>query len=148
MKVILLKDVAKVGHKGEVKEVSNGYAQNFLIQRGLAELATTAKIKRTQKEQELRAQQLKADKEALENGLHKLKNKPLVVRATANEKEHLFEAISQDVIARHLQDILDVSIDATAVAIGDEPIKTLGEHTVNVMCGDEKIPVKISVEST
>ena len=109
MKVILLKDVAKVGLKDEVKEVSNGYAQNFLIQRGFAEAATTKKIEGAKKKVAERSAQQEADVNALEEGLKKLKGEGLVVRATANEKEHLFEAVSADVIASHLKDVVGVA---------------------------------------
>jgi len=146
MKVILLRDVAKVGLKNEVKEVSNGYAQNFLIQRGLAEVATAKKIDAAQKHTQARAAQQEADKGALEDGLAKLKGKGLVVRATANEKEHLFEAVSAEVVAAHLKDVVGVAVEADQIVI-TEPIKELGEHSVHVKVGGSEVKVLLNVES-
>lgn len=146
MKVILRKDVAGVGLKNEVKEVSNGYAQNFLIGRGLAEAATSAKIQRAEKFASERQAQLEAEKEALTAGIAKLKGGALIIHATANEKDHLFEALSTETIAAHLRDVLGVSIEAGAVKVSG-PIKELGDYTVEVTAGDSKLPIKIKVES-
>lgn len=146
MKVILLKDVAKVGRKGEVKDLANGYAQNFLVARGLAEVATPAKIQQAQK---ITAEHTKKQEEAqamLEAGLGKLKGKDVVVKAKANEKGHLFEAVHADAIASQLQDMLGIAVDAHALHIA-EPIKEVGEHTVEVVVGNTKNPVTISVEA-
>ena len=146
MKVILLKDVAKVGLKSEIKEVANGYAQNFLIQRGLAEAATTKKIALAQKHAALRSAQQEADVSTLEAGLAKLKGEGLVIRATANEKEHLFEAVSAEVIAAHLKDVIGVAVETAQIIIA-EPIKELGEHTIKVQVGATEVKVLLKVES-
>lgn len=147
MKVILLKDVAKVGLKDEIKDVSSGYAQNFLIQRGLAEAATAGKIAQIEKNVAGRIAQQEERKGALEEGLAKLKGKGLVIRATANEKEYLFEAVSADVIATHLTGIIGVDVAAENIQI-KSPIKELGEHTVNVRVGDAHVGVILKVENT
>lgn len=146
MKVILLKDVAKVGQKGDVKELANGYAQNFLIARGLAEAATDAKIKNAQKVVAEQAVKQEEAKQALEKALKKLKGEGLVVRATANEKDHLFEALHADTIADHIKDVVGVEVDAAAIII-DTPIKELGNHTVYVQVGDAKVSVELSVQT-
>jgi len=146
MKVILLKDVAGVGVKNQVKDLSNGYAQNFLINRGLAEPATPEKIQKAEKLVADRIAKQAAAKEALENGLKKLKGAGLTIRATANEKNHLFEALGADTIAAHLQDVVGVSVDEDTIII-DKPIKELGAHTVHVGIGTVKVPVEIIVES-
>jgi len=146
MKVILLKDVAKVGKKDAVVEVSAGYAQNFLIGRGLAEAATDKKIKLAQQKSSERAKQTEAEKNALENGLAKLKGEGVAIRATANEKDHLFEAVSAEVVAAHLKDILGANVEASQIII-ENPIKELGAHTVHVQVGDSKVAVPLKVGS-
>ncbi|QSH39617.1 50S ribosomal protein L9 [Candidatus Kaiserbacteria bacterium] len=146
MKVILLKDVAKVGQKGEVKELSNGYAQNFLIAHGLAEVATDAKIKNAQKAETERASKQEETKAVLEGSLKKLKGEGLVIRATTNEKGHLFEALHADIIAAHIKDVVGVEVEAASVVI-DTPIKEIGEHTVHVQVGTTKVPVVLSVQT-
>tara|TARA_B100000508_G_C11465598_1_gene281971 strand:- start:3836 stop:4279 length:444 start_codon:yes stop_codon:yes gene_type:complete len=146
MKVILLKDVAKVGQKGEVKELSNGYAQNFLIARGFAEVATDAKIRNAQKAVADRVAKQEETKKVLEGALEKLKDEGLIIRATANEKNHLFEALHTDTIAEHIKDVVGVEVGAASIVI-DKPIKKLGEHKVHVQVGDAKVPVNLSVET-
>jgi len=145
MKILLKKDVANVGRKGDIKEVSNGYAQNFLIGRGLAEIATPAKEKQAQQLSAQRAQQQRSSKEALEGALKKLKGNALVIHAIANEKDHLFEAVHANVIVEHIKDVLGVAVNEDAILI-DTPMKELGEYTVHVAVGDEKLPVQIRVE--
>lgn len=147
MKVLLKQDVAGVGLKNEVKEVANGYAQNFLLPRGLAELATPARVRQAQQAAEKRAAQLEEERKALKEGLAKLQGEKLVIRATANEKDHLFEAVRTETIAAHLRDVAGVEVAASSIVI-ENPIKTLGEYTVHVHIGDERTPVRISVENS
>lgn len=146
MKVLLLKDVAKVGRKGEVKEVANGYGQNFLIGRGLAVLATPARIKEAETKALQNKERNESEKKALEDGLKKLGSKALTINASANEKDHLFEAVSAETIALHLKDVIGVAVDAHTIVI-DEPIKALGEYTVHIALGAEKVAVQIAVEA-
>ena len=137
MKIILLKDVAGVGQKGSIKDVSHGYAQNFLISRGLAEVATKAKEKQAVARVEAHTAQSEAAFEELTSGLAKLKKTGLVIHATANEKDHLFEAVHASTIASHLKDVTGVPIEDSAVII-DSPIKELGEFTVHIAMGTKK----------
>lgn len=146
MKVILKKDVANVGIKNEVVEVSNGYAQNHLIARGLAEVATPKKVAHAEKLVASRRVEMEAAKEALVSGMKKVDGDGLVIRANANEKDHLFEAVSAHTIAAHLKDIIGVEVSSDAIHI-KSPIKELGEHEVSVSVGAEKVLVKISVQN-
>lgn len=145
MKVILTKDVANVGVKNEVKEVANGYAQNFLIAQGLAEVATPAKIKLAEQKVQERLAKLAAQKEAIEKALETLKGEAITIHATANEKDHLFEAVSADTVAAHMRDITGAEVAADMIVI-DEPIKELGEYTVHIAVGGEKVAVQLKVE--
>ena len=146
MKVILLKDVANVGKKGTVKELANGFAQNFLIARGLAEIATASKVKNAEKAVTEGIAKQEEARAALEAGIKKLKGEGLIIRVTANEKEHLFEALHADVIVSHLQDIIGVVVEESSIII-DTPIKALGTYTVHVAVGSKKVPVTIAVEA-
>ena len=146
MKVILLKDVAQVGQKGEVKDLSNGYAQNFLIARGFAEVATDAKIRNAQKAVADRIAKQEETKKVLEGALKKLKGEGLIIRATANEKNHLFEALHTDTIAEHIKDVVGVEVEAASIVI-DSPIKEIGEHTVHIQVDSAKVPVVLSVQT-
>ena len=137
MKVILLKDVAGVGVRGQVKDVADGYAQNFLIKKGLAELATVAKVQKVQSAAADRLAKQEAAKDALIGRV-------LTVRANANEKDHLFEAVHAETIAAQLKEATGVAVSPDAILIGD-PIKAVGEYTVHVAVGTTKMPVQILV---
>jgi large subunit ribosomal protein L9 len=130
MKIILLDDVTKVGRRGEVRDVSDGYARNFLIPKKLALSATAGNLKNLehiQKQQEAKADRVKADAEALRSRIEALAYEE---RRQASEEGKLFGSVtSQDVaefLARH-----GLKIERRRIHL-DEPIKTLGETSVAV----------------
>ncbi len=94
MKIILQKDVAKVGKRGEIKDVSDGYGRNFLILQGLALLATPDAIKKVAQDQ----QSKKAQKEKLHEEFHRLRaalmERGIVIVKSADEKGKLYAAVS------------------------------------------------------
>ncbi len=130
MKVILLQDVAALGRKGDVKEVSDGYGRNFLLPRRLAAAATPAVIaglagEKTRKEQE----QLKQTA-AYQAVAEKLKNMTLLIKTKMGEKGKAFGSIT----AAKIRDALKrqgIDMEKEWIAL-DDPIKTMGEHTVEI----------------
>jgi large subunit ribosomal protein L9 len=130
MKVILLDDVAKLGRRGEVRDVSDGYARNFLIPKKLALTATPGNLKnltqiRTQ--QDTKAQRIKGDAEALGARIEGL---VFEVTRQASEEGKLFGSVT----AQDLVDFLagqDVKVERRRIQL-DEPIKALGDTTVPV----------------
>ncbi|MEW9699596.1 50S ribosomal protein L9 [Paenibacillus sp. SI8] len=137
MKVILLKDVKGQGKKGEVKEVSEGYANNFLFAQGLASPATqgTVKVLDNQKKAEQRRKdQEKADAQALGE---KLGEMTVTIKAKAGEGGRLFGAITSKQIAEVLEK-QKIVIDKRKIVLED-PIRTLGVT---------KVPVKLHSEVT
>jgi len=146
MKVLLLKDVKGVGHKNDVKDVADGYGQNFLIGRGFAKLATTAMEEQAAKLSKERIVKQEQEVFAIESALKKLKGDALIIHATANEKDHLFEAVHPETIAAHVRDVVGVDVASAAIVI-DTPIKELGEYTVHVAVGGRKVPVLIRIEN-
>ena len=128
MKVILLDDVAKVGRRGEVRDVSDGYARNFLIPKKLALTATPGNLKgldHIKKQQEAKADRIKSDADGLRERIEALVYE---VRRQASEEGKLFGSVtSQDIV-----DFLDgrgVKIERRRLHL-DEPIKALGESVV------------------
>ncbi|MGH7388487.1 MAG: 50S ribosomal protein L9 [Candidatus Rokuibacteriota bacterium] len=130
MKVILLDDVAKLGRRGEVREVSDGYARNFLIPKKLALGATAGNLKNLdhiKRQQEAKADRIKGDADGLRARIEALiYEEP----RQASEEGKLFGSVtSQDVVdfltARGLK------IERRRVHL-DEPIKTLGETSVAI----------------
>jgi len=145
MKVILLKDVPALGRKNEVKEVSGGYARNFLFPRKLAESATDTSLqslaaKKAGEEQE-RAQEEKKYRTAAET----LKNTTLSFRVKMGERGRAFGSVG----AAKIQEALKkqgVEVDKDWVVL-DEPIKTMGEKAISVrfphgVSGEIKIKVE------
>jgi large subunit ribosomal protein L9 len=137
MKVIFLKDVKSQGKKGEVKEVSEGYALNFLIPRGLAQPASQGNIKvlETQKQAEVRRkEQEKEDAQKLGKSIEEL---TVVLSSKSGEGGRLFGSITNKQIAEQLEK-MKIKIDKRKIAL-DEPIRTLGVTNV---------PVKLHPEVT
>ena len=130
MKVILLEDVTKVGRRGEVRDVSDGYARNFLIPKKLALGATAGNLKNLdhiKKQANAKADRAKADAEAVRAQIEALAYEE---RRQASEEGKLFGSVtSQDLVdflAQH-----GVKVERRRVQL-DEPIKTLGETSVPV----------------
>lgn len=138
MKVIFLKDVKGQGKKGEVKEVSEGYAGNFLFKQGLAAPASEGNVKtlQNQKAAELkRKEKEKADAQELGE---RLKETVLEMRHKAGEGGRLFGSITTKQIAEELEKKTKIAIDKRKMMMED-PIKGLGSFT---------IPIKLHPEVT
>lgn len=130
MKIILLDDVPKVGRRGEVREVSDGYARNYLIPRKLALSATAGNLQNLQhikRQQEAKASRLKADAEALRARIESLVCEQ---RRQASEEGKLFGSVTAQDIVEFLA-ASGVTVERRRVHL-DEPIKALGETTVPI----------------
>ena len=130
MKVILLDDVAKVGRRGEVRDVSDGFARNFLIPKKLALTATAGNLRgldHIQKQQEAKADRIKADAEALRGRIEALVYEQ---RRQASEEGKLFGSVTAQDVVDFLQQHT-VKLERRRVHL-DEPIKTLGESVVAI----------------
>jgi large subunit ribosomal protein L9 len=143
MKVILLKDVKGSGKCGEVIEVSDGYARNFLIKKGLAEEATAVKINSLNiKNKSLefhKNEEIKALKEQANN----LKGKKITLKIKCGENGKIFGSITSKEIADAVNE-LGFSVDKKKVLLKD-PIKNLGLYTVEIKFLPD-VSAKISVE--
>src|SRR5687768_8401812 len=130
MKVILLDDVAKVGRRGEVRDVSDGYARNFLIPKKLALTATPGNLKgldHIKKQQDAKAGRIKSDADNLRERIEALVYE---VRRQASEEGKLFGSVTAQDIADFLGENA-IKLERRRIHL-DEPIKTLGESTVAV----------------
>jgi len=130
MKVILLDDVSKVGRRGEVRDVSDGYARNFLIPKKLALSATAGNLKNLEHiktQQEAKADRAKADAESLRSRVEALVYEE---RRQASEEGKLFGSVTSQDIADFLAG-KGLPIDRRRITL-DEPIKVLGEYSVSM----------------
>jgi len=136
MKVILLKDVKGTGKKGEIKNVSDGYANNFLIKNGYAIEATEANLKSLEakkRQQEKLAEQELAEAKKLKE---KIENLTVELTAKAGEGGRLFGSITSKQIAEQLQAKHNIKIDKRKIEM-DDAIRSLGFT---------KVPVKLHSE--
>ena len=144
MKVILLDDVHKVGRRGEVRDVSDGYARNFLIPKKLALSASAGNLKNLdhiKQQANAKADRVKSDADSLRERIEAL---TLEERRQASEEGKLFGSVtSQDIVAFLEQHRIDV--DRRKVQL-PEPIKALGETTVPIrLHQDVTAQLKVSV---
>ena len=143
MKVILLKDVAKIGRRLEVANVPDGYALNMLIPKGLAEAATPENMKKLQARTDKMGVDAAAGAEAMTAALETLKAEALAIMAEANEKEHLFEALKPEAVIEAAKE-RGVVLDVTQITIKN-PIKSLGEHTITLQAGEVTGDINLKV---
>ena len=129
MKVILSQDIAGVGRKGEVKNVSDGYAGNFLLPKKLAQVATPAAIASAEKLKKQTEQDKEVQKDILEKNIKSLKDLKVQIKAKANEKGHLFSIIHPDEISKILKEQHHLDIPSNFIEI-EKPVKELGEHII------------------
>lgn len=145
MKVLLTKNVAGLGKTGDVKEVSDGHARNFLIPRHLALPATSSVLAQVQKEEKEHQEKLKRQQERFEDLKHKIENKTFTVKAKA-DKQNLFAAVKEVQIAEALQDRLKMEITKDQIVIL-KPIKSLGLHQAQIrLAQNPPINVNLVVE--
>ena len=149
MRVIFLTDVTSKGKRGEIRDVADGYARNFLLPRGLALPATPSAIKETQTLTKERAERQARDKEMLHEVIKRLEGIELIFKAKAGTKGRLHGSITSAAIASRLSTIADFEIDRKKVNL-EQPIHELGIHEIKVNLGPEsetKIKVIIEEES-
>jgi len=144
MKIILLDDVAKVGRRGEVRDVSDGYARNFLIPKKLALSASAGNMKNLahiKQQANAKADRVKDDAESLRQRIEAL---TLEERRQASEEGKLFGSVTSQDIAEFL-DKHGIKVERRRIHL-DEPIKALGETSVPIrLHQDVTAQFKVSV---
>ncbi|MFP5351462.1 MAG: 50S ribosomal protein L9 [Actinomycetota bacterium] len=131
MKVILSDDVEKLGRKGDVVTVADGFARNFLVPKGLAMIASRGSLKQAELMQKARAEKDQRDKEIAAAKVATLASTPVYISARAGEEGRLFGSVTKSDVARAVEDQLEEVIDRHNIRL-DEPIRTLGTHQVEV----------------
>jgi len=131
MKIVLTQDVPNLGRAGEIKEVADGYARNYLIPKGLALLATKSTLKQLEQRRRVeakRAERLRAEMTDLAQQLSLL---TLSFKAKVGEKERLYGSITSGDIAKAIERETGHPVDKRKVEL-EEPIRTLGYHHVPI----------------
>jgi large subunit ribosomal protein L9 len=134
MKIILLKDIQGTGKKGEIKDVADGYARNFLLKQNFARLATDRAVEhltsRTQKKQK----QKMIDESRHKIIINKLNNKKVSLAEKVNEEGKLYAAINKKKISSAIEVQFNIFVDPKYIEI-NSPIKEIGEHRIRISFG-------------
>lgn len=130
MKVILLQDVKGLGKQGDIKDVAEGYARNFLIPRGLVTEATAGNLKRLRQDEKKKEEQAAKAMLEAQRLAGKLEGLVVEVVARAGEGGRLFGSVTSNDIANALRQ-KNLVVDKRRIEL-EEPLKTLGSHRVRV----------------
>lgn len=145
MKVILLDNIKGIGQIGDVKEVSDGYARNFLFPRKLGKPASDGAAKEAQSMKAKKLEALHMAKAQSEELAAKLSGIAVMLQGKSNEKGKLFSAITTADIATALSKEAGVHIPPSVVVLS-EHLKTIGEHTVRVeLAGGVSADVTVTI---
>ena len=136
MKVILQQDVRGQGKKGQLVEVSDGYARNFLLPKKLAVLATAENVNTMKQQEKARQAQMAAEKAEAQALAEKLKSIQVKLTAKAGEGGRLFGAVTSKEIAEALSAQHGLNIAKTKLVL-DEPIKSCGGYQIKAKLGYE-----------
>lgn len=146
MKVILLQDVKGKGKKGQLLEVSDGYARNYMLPRKIAIEATADAVNTKNMNDKAAAEKAAKERaEALETS-HKLREMTLIVKAKGGGAGRLFGSVTNQEIADALKASSGISLDKRKIVIND-PIKNVGTYTVTCKLGYEiTAPLTVKIE--
>jgi large subunit ribosomal protein L9 len=131
MKVILLQDVNKVGVKGDLVEVSDGYGRNFLVKKGLAAEGTEGRVREWEENQKVRKnREAKLEQSAVETR-KKIGGKRVTVLVNAGEEGRLFGSVTTSQIAEALKGQLGVEVDKHDIKL-EETVKSVGVYPFKI----------------
>ena len=131
MKIVLRQDVEKLGEKGTVQDVSEGYARNYLIPKGMAVVATPGELKVVAENQRVAARKIAKQEGQLQSLADRIAGQRLSFTARAGEQGRLYGSITAGDVAERLSQVVGQEIDRRKVQL-EEPIRQAGEHTVTV----------------
>ncbi|MBE6955418.1 MAG: 50S ribosomal protein L9 [Ruminococcaceae bacterium] len=136
MKVILQQDVKGQGKRGQMVEVSDGYARNFLLPRKLAVEATADHVNTMKMNDKANAERIAREKAQAEATAEQLKDLKIIINAKGGGNGRLFGAVTSDEISKALMQQHKISIDKRKI-VQDDPIKNVGTYTLKAKLGYE-----------
>lgn len=138
MKVMLIKDVYKLGRAGDVKRVADGYGRNFLLPKGLAVLATTAAMKKVESVKADAAVQRSVLNKEMSGIAELLAGKVFTFSSKAGETGKLYGSITTQMVVDAIKEKHGVEIDRHQLEVA--PIRTLGEHKAHIRLTVDLVP--------
>jgi large subunit ribosomal protein L9 len=150
MKVVLTKDVANIGKQGDVKDVSDGYARNFLIKNNLAVQATEKHIQQFKASKEKKERVEKEKNEEIKTITSELTKESFTLSVHTGKDNQIFDSVKPKMIEEKVYQWLQQKYPATHLQASDisahhEHMKELGEHNVEITIGKGKHAKKTTV---
>jgi large subunit ribosomal protein L9 len=146
MKIILLKDVKKLGKKYEVKDVADGHALNMLVPNGLAIPATAGNLNMIEVKKKGDMLETAKTETEIQKALNEIKGINIEMFGKVNDKGHLFAGIHKAEILEALKKQKGVNI-AVEHLLMEKPIKEVGEHSIVVKVGNKEASFKLIVKA-
>lgn len=146
MKVILLTDVPKVGVRHQIKDLKDGFAQNVLIAKGLAVMATPKALADLEKRKLEIRHKVNKELETFDEIINSLKDQNIIIKTKANEKGHLFKAINSKDVATAIKNKINIEIDENSIIMNH--VKELGVHNIILKKGDREGEFQIKIEKS
>jgi len=143
MKVVFLEDVLNIAKAGEVKDVADGYARNYLIPKKLAALVSAETTSRLEAQLQAKANKQTQLETELTEIANQLEGKEIVLQAKVGAKDRLYGSITSADIAAELEKVTGITVDKRKIEL-DEPIRELGSFDVTIRLGKDTMP-KIKV---
>lgn len=145
MKVILRADIKGVGRKYEVKNVADGYANNFLIPKKLVEYASVEAVKKAEVLRLATEAEMEIKEELTKKQIEILKEVEIVLQKKANDKGHLFEKLHEEEISKALKAQAKADIAPEFIKL-ETPIKEVGDYQIKVEVGKNKGEFKLHLQ--
>jgi large subunit ribosomal protein L9 len=131
MRIILTQDVEKIGNRGDIVNVADGYARNYLMPRGMAIQATKANLRQWEHEKNVAGKKVLKEEEEAKALAERLSGVSVTITAKTGEGGRLFGSVTSQDVADAVQSACDVELDKRRIDMA-EPIKNLGEYVVPV----------------
>lgn len=147
MKIILTKDVETLGNEGDIVEVKNGYARNYLLPSGFAVIANTGNLKTWENEKKARERRIAKEIESAKKQAEALSSAKYEIKVKVGEEGKLYGSVTTQDIAEVVSEVSKIEIDRKKITIADA-IKAVGEYKATVkIYKDVKAELTISVVS-
>ena len=143
MKVILKEDVKSIGSMGQIVDVSDGFARNYLVPKGLAVEANVKNMRSLEHEKKVIQEKARKVKNSVQDLANRLANMNVVIKTKAGEEGKLFGSVTTMDIAEQLKN-QGIEIDKKKISL-DEPIKRLGTYAVNLRLHSE-ITAQVNIQ--
>lgn len=143
MRVILTENVEKLGKKGDIVEVKDGFARNYLIPRRLAVIATESEVRKWQKIKEKIIKEEERQKKELEAIIEKIKGTQIQLKRKASAKGILFGSVSKKDI---LKELSGLGYNINEDWVEEIHLKEVGEFDIELKIKNYKVPIKVKIE--